>query len=134
MPVFGAGGGTVSETQKDLLWGDCRRINHGRGVENFYAHRQDLSVRRGQSVVRGQFRGYRREPGVAADSQVETFAALRLEIDSWRWAGVPFYLRAGKCLPVPCSEVLVKLMPPPRPVLCAAIAAQTRANFFRFPL
>ena len=52
-----------------------------------------------ESVVRGQFRGYREEPGVAADSQVETFAAVRLQIDNWRWAGVPFYIRAGKCLP-----------------------------------
>jgi glucose-6-phosphate 1-dehydrogenase len=53
-----------------------------------------------KNVVRGQFRGYRNEKGVAPDSQVETFAALQLEIDSWRWKGVPFYIRAGKCLPV----------------------------------
>ena len=59
--------------------------------------------------MRGQFRGYRQEPGVAPDSQVETFAALRLEIDSWRWHGVPFYIRAGKSLPVTCTEVLVRL-------------------------
>ena len=52
-----------------------------------------------ESVVRGQFRGYREEPGVAADSRVETFAAVRLQVDNWRWAGVPFYIRAGKCLP-----------------------------------
>src|SRR5262249_42751721 len=52
------------------------------------------------NVVRGQFRGYRAEPGVKAGSTVETFAALRLEINSWRWQGVPFYIRAGKCLPV----------------------------------
>ena len=62
-------------------------------------------------MVRGQFRGYRDEKGVAPDSQVETFAALRLEIDSWRWQGVPFYIRAGKCLPVTCTEVLVRLAP-----------------------
>jgi len=60
-----------------------------------------------RNLVRGQFRGYRQEHGVAADSQVETFAALRLEIDSWRWKGVPIYIRAGKCLPVTCTEVLV---------------------------
>ena len=66
------------------------------------------------SVVRGQFRGYRKEKGVAPDSQVETFAALRLEIDSWRWQGVPFYIRAGKCLPVTCTEVVVELRRPPR--------------------
>jgi len=64
-------------------------------------------------LVRGQFRGYRQEPGVAADSQVETFAALKLNIDSWRWRGVPFYIRAGKCLPVTCTEVLVRLRQPP---------------------
>jgi glucose-6-phosphate 1-dehydrogenase len=66
-----------------------------------------------RNVVRGQFRGYRNENGVAPNSQVETFAALRLEIDSWRWRGVPFYIRAGKCLPVTCTEVLVQLHQPP---------------------
>ena len=64
-------------------------------------------------VVRGQFRGYRDEDGVAPDSQVETFAALRLQIDSWRWAGVPFYIRAGKCLPITATEVKVDLKRPP---------------------
>jgi glucose-6-phosphate 1-dehydrogenase len=66
-----------------------------------------------KNLVRGQFRGYRQEPGVAPDSTVETFAALRLEIDSWRWQGVPFYIRAGKCLPVTCAEVVVRLRRPP---------------------
>jgi glucose-6-phosphate 1-dehydrogenase len=66
-----------------------------------------------KNVVRGQFRGYRNENGVASNSQVETFAALRLEIDSWRWRGVPFYIRAGKSLPVTCTEVLVQLHQPP---------------------
>jgi len=65
------------------------------------------------NVVRGQFRGYRSEKGVAADSQVETFVALRLQIDSWRWQGVPFYIRAGKCLPVTCTEVVARLRRPP---------------------
>ena len=65
------------------------------------------------NVVRGQFRGYRSEKGVAADSQVETFVALRLWIDSWRWQGVPFYIRAGKHLPVTCTEVMVRLRQPP---------------------
>jgi glucose-6-phosphate 1-dehydrogenase len=65
-------------------------------------------------LVRGQFHGYRQEPGVAPDSQVETFAALRLEIDSWRWQGVPFYIRAGKSLPVTCTEVMVRLREAPR--------------------
>ena len=66
------------------------------------------------SLVRGQFRGYRNESGVAPDSQVETFAALRLEIDSWRWQGVPFYIRAGKSLPVTCTEVMVRLRRAPK--------------------
>jgi glucose-6-phosphate 1-dehydrogenase len=64
-------------------------------------------------LIRGQFRGYRKEPGVAPDSQVETFASLQLEIDSWRWQGVPFYIRAGKCLPVTCTEIVVRLRQPP---------------------
>ena len=66
-----------------------------------------------RNLVRGQLRGYRKEAGVAPDSTVETFAALRLEIDSWRWQGVPFYIRAGKCLPVTCAEVVVRLRRPP---------------------
>jgi len=66
-----------------------------------------------RNVVRGQFRGYRNENGVAPNSEVETFAALQLEIDSWRWRGVPFYIRAGKSLPVTCTEVLVQLHQPP---------------------
>jgi glucose-6-phosphate 1-dehydrogenase len=83
-------------------------------------------------VVRGQFRGYRDEPGVAKDSQVETFAALRLHIDSWRWAGVPFYIRAGKHLPVTATEVLVELKRPPVNVFADCAAA--RPNHFRFRL
>jgi glucose-6-phosphate 1-dehydrogenase len=66
-----------------------------------------------KNLVRGQFNGYLKERGVAADSQTETFAALQLEIDSWRWKGVPFYIRAGKCLPVRCAEVVVRLRQPP---------------------
>jgi glucose-6-phosphate 1-dehydrogenase len=65
------------------------------------------------AVVRGQFKGYRKEPGVAKDSHVETFAAVRLHVDSWRWDGVPFYVRAGKCLPVGVTEVFVQLRRPP---------------------
>jgi glucose-6-phosphate 1-dehydrogenase len=64
-------------------------------------------------LLRGQFRGYRQEKGVAPDSQVETFAALRLQVTSWRWQGVPFYIRAGKCLPVTCTEVFVRWRRPP---------------------
>jgi len=66
-----------------------------------------------KNVIRGQFRGYRSEPGVAPDSRVETFAALRLNIDSWRWQGVPFYIRAGKSLAVTCTEIIVRLRQPP---------------------
>jgi glucose-6-phosphate 1-dehydrogenase len=66
-----------------------------------------------QELVRGQFRGYLKEPGVAPDSQVATFAALRLHLDSWRWHGVPFFIRAGKCLPVTRTEVIVELKNPP---------------------
>ncbi len=65
------------------------------------------------NLMRGQFRGYRKEPGVAPDSDVETFAALQLEIDSWRWRGVPFHIRAGKCLPVTSTEIVVRLRQPP---------------------
>ncbi len=64
-------------------------------------------------IVRGQFRGYRDEPGVAPNSNVETFAAVRLHIDSWRWQDVPFYIRAGKSLPLTCTEVTVRLRQPP---------------------
>jgi glucose-6-phosphate 1-dehydrogenase len=79
-------------------------------------------------VVRGQFRGYRNEPGVAHDSCIETFAALRLEINSWRWKGVPFLLRAGKCMPVTCTEVLVRFRQPPTIYSRDALPA----NYFRF--
>ena len=66
-----------------------------------------------KNLVRGQFRGYRQEPGVAPDSKVETFAALKLHIDSWRWRGVPFYIRAGKSLAVTATEIMVCLRLPP---------------------
>jgi glucose-6-phosphate 1-dehydrogenase len=81
-----------------------------------------------RDVIRGQFRGYRDEPGVSANSQVETFVALRLEINSWRWKGVPFYIRAGKSLPVTATEVLVKLRQPP--AVFSEIAPPP--NYFRF--
>ena len=83
-------------------------------------------------VVRGQFRGYRDEPGVAPDSQVETFAALCLYIDTWRWAGVPFYIRTGKCLPITTTEVVVDLKCPPVAIFDAIDPAQS--NYFRFRL
>lgn len=80
-------------------------------------------------LVRGQFRGYRDETGVAEGSTVETFAAVRLHIDSWRWEGVPFVIRAGKCLPTTATEVLVTLKPPPLSRL-----AMNQANYVRFRL
>src|SRR5580658_248876 len=83
-----------------------------------------------QQLVRGQFTGYRQEPGVAPDSQVETYAALALQIDSWRWSGVPFYLRAGKCLPVTATEVVVELRPPPANVF--GDLAPEQPNHLRF--
>jgi glucose-6-phosphate 1-dehydrogenase len=83
-------------------------------------------------VVRGQFRGYRHEPGVSSDSQVETFVALCFYIDNWRWAGVPFYIRAGKCLPVTATEVFVSLKNPPHPVFGDGISSHP--NYFRFRL
>src|SRR5258708_17894757 len=64
-------------------------------------------------LVRGQFRAYRNEGGVAKDSHTETFAALKLEVNSWRWKGVPFYIRAGKCLPITCTEIVAKFPHPP---------------------
>jgi glucose-6-phosphate 1-dehydrogenase len=83
-------------------------------------------------VVRGQFSGYRKEAGVAPDSQVETYAALRLSIDSWRWSGVPFYVRAGKCLPVTATEVVVDLHAPPARVF--GDDAPDQPNYLRFRL
>jgi glucose-6-phosphate 1-dehydrogenase len=85
-----------------------------------------------KEVVRGQFRGYRDEPGVAKDSRVETFAALRLHIDTWRWAGVPFYIRAGKNLPITTTEVVVDLKRPPLAIFDEITARES--NYFRFRL
>ncbi len=83
-------------------------------------------------VVRGQFRGYRGEAGVAPESQVETFVALKLRIDTWRWAGVPFYIRAGKRLPITATEVKVDLKIPPLAIFDDTDPAQS--NYFRFRL
>ena len=74
---------------------------------------QAIEPLRADDVVRGQFRGYRSEKGVAPESKTETFVALRLGINSWRWQGVPFYIRAGKCLPVTCTEMMIRLRRPP---------------------
>ncbi|HKP64890.1 MAG TPA: glucose-6-phosphate dehydrogenase [Polyangiales bacterium] len=87
-----------------------------------------------QEVVRGQFRGYRGEPDVAPDSNVETFAGMRFHIDNWRWAGVPFCVRAGKRLPVARTEVMVWFRPPPYSVFGEDLCTGERTNYMRFRL
>ena len=83
---------------------------------------------RSDDVVRGQFRGFHAETGVAADSRTKTFAAIQFEVNSWRWKGVPFYIRAGKNLPVTCTELMVRLKRPPMIFPANGI----RPNHFRF--
>ncbi len=83
-------------------------------------------------LVRGQYSGYRKEPDVAKSSDVETFCALRLFIDSWRWEGVPWYLRSGKCLAETATEVLVELKPPPQKLFADSAPVTGRANYLRF--
>jgi len=75
---------------------------------------KSIPALKAEDIVRGQFKGYQEEPGVAKGSQVETFAALKLQIDSWRWSGVPFYIRAGKNLPITCTEVMARFRRPPQ--------------------
>ena len=87
-----------------------------------------VAVLEDKDVVRGRFRGYKDEKGVAPDSTTETFAAMRLHVNSWRWQGVPFYIRAGKSLPVTATEIVLRLRPSPR-----LFPAHTpSANHFRF--
>ena len=86
------------------------------------------------TLVRGQYVGYQDEPGVGADSTVETFVACRLEIDSWRWAGVPFYVRAGKALTATALEAVVELREPPRMLFTDSNVPSPHANLFRFRL
>lgn len=83
-------------------------------------------------IVRGQYRGYRAETGVARNSSVETFAAMRMHVDSWRWAGVPFLIRAGKRLPVTATEVVVELKRPPQTVVDESLPPGS--NYVRFRL
>ncbi len=85
-----------------------------------------------KGIVRGQYRGYRDEPGVGANSDIETYAALRFEIDSWRWAGVPFFVRAGKRLPVTATEVMATFRRPPQRLFDETLPP--RANYLRFRL
>ena len=84
------------------------------------------------NVVRGQFRGYRQEPGVSPDSYMATYAALRMYVDSWRWQGVPFYVRAGKSLAKTCTEVMIEFNNPPQVVFKEA--APKMGNYLRFRL
>ena len=95
---------------------------------------QAMRKLRSADVVRGQYAGYRKEPGVARDSDVETFCALRLFIDSWRWQGVPWYLRSGKYLPETAAEVLVELKAPPQRLFDDSMPEVGRTNYVRFRL
>jgi glucose-6-phosphate 1-dehydrogenase len=108
----------------------------GRGVDALRDEKNRVleSIRTvtGASLVRGQYAGYREEPGVAADSSVETYAAMRLHLDSWRWADVPFYIRAGKRLAATATEALVEFKHPPKRVFAEEIADGT--NYLRFRL
>ena len=86
----------------------------------------------GRSLVRGQYRGYRNEPGVAANSDVETYAAMELHLDSWRWADVPFYVRAGKSLATTATEAFVEFKRPPRQIFAEPVVHGS--NYIRFRL
>jgi len=103
-------------------------------------HRETTEVLRAmrplkkEDIVRGQYVGYKKEQGVAKDSDVETYAAVRLFIDSWRWEGVPWFLRSGKCLPVKASEIVVRLKPPPAHLFEDASPKDGHANYVRFRL
>jgi glucose-6-phosphate 1-dehydrogenase len=103
---------------------------HGETADIFQAMRPLKSG----DLVRGQYAGYREEPGVAKHSDVETFCALRLFIDSWRWEGVPWYLRSGKYLAETAAEVIVQLKPPPQRLFADSAPAARPANYFRFRL
>jgi glucose-6-phosphate 1-dehydrogenase len=91
-----------------------------------------VDTMRPRDLVRGQFDGYRSEAGVAPDSDVETFAACRMHIDSWRWSGVPWYLRAGKAMACKCTEVHVELLAPPQQVFADSEPPEGHGNYVRF--
>ncbi|MHB1285943.1 MAG: glucose-6-phosphate dehydrogenase [Leptospirales bacterium] len=103
---------------------------HAEKAKVFQAMRPLIS----KDLVRGQYAGYREEQGVAKDSDVETFCALRLFVDSWRWEGVPWFLRSGKCLPVTASEILVEMKAPPQRLFDDSMSVEDRANYLRFRL
>jgi glucose-6-phosphate 1-dehydrogenase len=108
-----------------------------RGFEAVHRHKTDVFAAMrplgADDILRGQYEGYRDEPLVAPDSDVETFCALRVHVDSWRWGGVPWYLRAGKCLPTTACEVVVRLKAPPQNLFGDA-AVQEDGNTLRFHL
>lgn len=108
-----------------------------RDFEAVHRHKADVfsSMRPlgAQDILRGQYAGYRDEPNVAPDSDVETYCSLRLHMDSWRWGGVPWYLRSGKCLPVTACEVVVRFKTPPQDLFGDATAREG-ANYVRFHL
>ena len=108
-----------------------------RDFEAVHRHKADVfSAMRpltNDDILRGQYDSYRSESKVAPDSDVETFCALRLHVDSWRWGGVPWYLRSGKCLPLTACEVLVRLQPPPQNLFGDAAESED-ANTLRFHL
>ena len=87
-----------------------------------------------RGIVRGQYEGYRAEDGVAASSDVETFAALRFDIDSWRWADVPFFVRTGKCLPVTATEAVIEFQAPPQHLFTPRGSHAPHPNHLRFRL
>ncbi len=103
---------------------------HGETADVFQAMRPLTP----DDLVRGQYAGYRKEHGVAKNSDVETFCALRLFIDSWRWEGVPWYLRSGKCLAATAAEVIVQMKPPPQRLFADSAPAPGTANYLRFRL
>jgi len=108
-----------------------------RDFEAVHRHKADVFAAMrplgAEDILRGQYLGYRDEPRVANDSDVETFCALRVHVDSWRWGGVPWYLRSGKCLPLTACEVVVHLKPPPQNLFGDA-AVREDANHLRFHL
>jgi glucose-6-phosphate 1-dehydrogenase len=103
---------------------------HGETADVF----QSMRPLKRADLVRGQYGGYRREPGVARASDVETFCALRLFIDSWRWEGVPWYLRSGKYLPATATEVIVQLKAPPQRLFADSVSHTDSTNYLRFRL
>ncbi len=108
-----------------------------RDFEAVHRHKADVFAAMrplgAEDILRGQYVGYRDEPRVANDSDVETFCALRVHVDSWRWGGVPWYLRSGKCLPLTACEVVVRLKAPPQNLFGDA-AVREDANHLRFHL